>query len=135
MQYPSDFTEEMRKQGICGVLAIAVAAGVTMAEAHDACKRNLTPEQKRHVRRTFDPQIAAALRDLGKEVTDYPIARRQTLRGWVADQMPPYETLLVFVSGHVMVVRDGLVLDQVACDFTPAHPASRRFVTQVWKIR
>ena len=133
MNYPSDFTEDMRKQGICGVLAIAVASRVTLAEAHAACARNLMPHQKRHVRRTPDDQIFACLREFGRTVTEVP-AQRQTLRKWVDQCSQPNETYLVFVSGHVLLVKNDVVLDQHCLAHYDEHTSKRQFVQRVMRV-
>jgi hypothetical protein len=53
MQYPTDFTDDLRKKPICGVLAVAVACNSSFSQAEDAIKRNLQPWQKRHGGRTY----------------------------------------------------------------------------------
>jgi len=133
MQYPTDFTPEMRKQGICGVLAIAVASRVTMTDAHAACDRNKMPHQKRHVRATYDEQIFACLREFGRTLTEVPVLK-QNLRRWVDQCSQPNRTYLVFVSGHVLLVKNDMVLDQVECAHYEDHSAKRRFVTRVMEI-
>ena len=133
MNYPSDFTEDMRKQGICGVLAIAAASRVTMAKAHKACADNLMPHQKRHVRATYDEQIVAAITSFGRTVTEMPVMR-QNLRKWVHECSQPNETYLVFVSGHVLLVKNDEVLDQAALAHYADHPSKRQFVKRVMRI-
>lgn len=133
MDYPSDFTEDMRKQGICGVLAIAVASKRTLADAHEACKRHLMPHQKRHVRRTYDEQIIASIEGFGRRVEELPVVR-QNLRKWVDTCSQPNETYVVFVSGHVLTVKNDMVLDQAALDHYNDHPSKRQFVQRVLRI-
>jgi len=131
VNYPIDFTEDMRRMGICGVLAIAVSSNVTMAQAHAACERNKMPHQKRHVRRTYDEQIIKSIQDFGYLTQEVPV-ERQTVRKWVSTSGSG--TFLVFVSGHVLTVRNGMVLDQEAHASADVHPARRRFVQKVYSI-
>lgn len=133
MNYPVDFTEDMRKQGICGVLAIAVASNRSMKQAHEACARNLMPHQKRHVKRTYDEQIIASILGFGKSVEHLEVAR-QNLRSWVSRCARPGEHYLVFVSGHVLTVKNGLVLDQHSYAPVDEHPSRRQFVQRVMRI-
>jgi len=131
MQYPVDFKEEHRSQGLCGVLAIAVAAGVTLADAHEACKRNLDADRKRHVRSTSVPQIEASVRDFGKETVLYDV-ERTTVRRWAESFGGRHA--IVFTASHAMVYRDGLLCDQTEIAPAAQHDCKRRFVTQIMEI-
>ncbi len=134
MNYPSDFTEDMRKIGICGVLAIAVATDSTMAEAHAACARNLMPHQKRHVRNTYDGQIENSIKELGKQVFTVETPKMNLAR-WEREYGPERNrTYVLFINGHVMTYRNGDLMDQEANCSIYEHPRRRCFVKKVMEI-
>lgn len=66
MDYPAGFFGSYHSQKpICGVLAVAIAAGVTYDVAHEGCKRHLPKDRQRFGGKTYDFQRISAMNDLG----------------------------------------------------------------------
>lgn len=133
MQYPSDFTEDLRKKPICGVLATAVVTRRTFAEATAAIKANMLPHQKRHGGRTYDEQICNAVVSLGVGIREVPV-RRQTLQRWVAECSQADRTYIVWTAGHVMTVYNDMVMDQYMHEHYTEHQSRRCFVKRVFEV-
>lgn len=134
MQYPIDFTDNLRKKPICGVLSIAVIAGCTFADATNAVKKNLMPHQKRHGGKTYHEQRLGALRHLGVNFIEHKNVAKRNLSSWVALNAMPGVTYMVTTSIHVVTVRDGFVIDQYEHAYIGVHSARRCFVRKVVEI-
>ncbi len=110
MDYPVGFFGSYHSQKpICGVLAVAIAAGVTYDVAHEACKRHLAKGRQRFGGKTGDNQREQAMRDLGCTIESVNL--RGNLRS-VIEQLEPGQTYNIVYARHVVTVRDGFVIDQ-----------------------
>jgi hypothetical protein len=134
MKYPADFTDDLRKKPICGVLAVAVVAGITFAEATEVIKRNLMPWQKRHGGRTYPEQLEASLRELNVNFHVLPIMEKLTLERWITKYCNPGKTYMIATSRHFVTFRDGIVVDQYEINPISVFGARRCFVRQVLEI-
>lgn len=115
MEYPQGFADShWRKRGICGVLAVAIAAEVTFEVAHAACKRAML-ELKLGVRfrgGTWHRQRVHALRQLGVKFVEYPEYKGMTFRQFIDEYAVEDVTYMLANKGHVISVRNGMVADQ-----------------------
>lgn len=117
----------------CGVLAVAMLAGVTFEAAWDAIKP--------HVRRrgswqgsTYDWQRRKALEALGvKFVEERFYDKPMTVKTFVEWLAKPNTHYNVHVRGHVVHVFNGVVTDQAESLPAREHRSGRRKVTQVWQ--
>lgn len=134
MQYPKDFTSELRRKPICGVLSVAMIAGTTFANATKAIKDNMLPHQKRHGGKTYVEQRCGALRQLGIGYREIKVEGRQTLRNVIRNYCRPGRTYMITTSQHVITYRDGEVADQAIIDHYEQHPARRCFVRHMIEV-
>ena len=106
----------------CGLTALAVVAGVTLAEATAAYIRQypnyVGSNWKGGTRWTYTMQAA---KHLGvRYVDDTPledgynirIVKRMTLKTFVKKHAIPGKRYMVRTTGHVQVLQDGMVIDQ-----------------------
>jgi hypothetical protein len=108
--------DTVRGIGNCGIVAVAMLAGVTYREACKALKRDGTAPDtgKRAAKRyygTYHWDRIAALEDLGKQPIDKNMYERHSIRTW-AKKLRPDTTFMVRISGHVVTMRGGLIWDQ-----------------------
>lgn len=133
----------------CGVLSVAMCAGVSFERAWDACGdagtrgpgwRGLTDEGERR----------AALVALGvrfSEALAIPTRRMKRNPQWggmciarcsvstfAAKRAKPGVTYMVRIKRHVVTVRDGMVADQSGISPAARHPTARRMICSVWTI-
>lgn len=131
MYYPVDWQEELARKPICGVLAVAVVANITFAEATDLVKKHMLPHQKRHGGKTYAEQRYGALNDCGVKYMPLNV-KRQTLLRFLREN--PEGTYMIEVTGHVVVYKDGLVIDQSQIANVEEHWAKRKFIIEVFEI-
>ena len=106
----------------CGLTALAVVAGVTLAEATAAYIRQypnyVGSNWKGGTRWTYTMQAA---KHLGvRYVDDTPledgynirIVKRMSLKTFVKKHAIPGKRYMIRTTGHVQVVQDGMVIDQ-----------------------
>lgn len=106
----------------CGLTALAVVAGVTLAEATAAYIRQypryVGSNWKGGTRWTYTMQAA---KHLGvRYVDDTPledgynirIVKRMSLKTFVKKHTIPGKRYMIRTTGHVQVVQDGMVIDQ-----------------------
>lgn len=135
MQFPADWTEDLVRKPICGVLAVAVIAGVTFKEATLAIKANMLPHQKRHGGKTYHEQRLGALKQLGVEFHDQLRLDRITLNHWLCSSNPISGTMyMINVTGHVIIYKDGFVIDQRGKVPYEEYPNKRQYVRNVTRI-
>jgi len=113
IEYPVGFSqEELRNKPICGVLAVAIAAGVSYQVSLAALKRNMPSHRKRFTGGTYDQQQLAALSQLGVQ---YQVT---LVDGWrfgemvEAGKFEADTTYLITIRGHIFTYRNGIVCDQ-----------------------
>jgi hypothetical protein len=134
MQYPTDFTPELKRKPICGVLSVAMTAGVTFKRATEVIKKNLMPFQKRHGGKTYIPQRCNALKELGVAFKEIPLPRRMTLATYVRNYCKPFTTYMITTSRHVVTVKNRIICDQIEIAHIDMHNARRCFVCHVLEI-
>jgi hypothetical protein len=115
-EYPQGFYASYHSQKpICGVLAVALAAGVTYDVASEACKqamKDLYPSRQRFGGKTSTPLRELPMKRLGVKFDRTNItSKRPKLIDAVKD-FEPDALYLVVVPKHVMTVRNGYVIDQ-----------------------
>lgn len=112
----------------CGVCAVATVAGIPVSKAEQLLRAAIrfSPRTK-WTGSTSTAQRAHVLTQLGFKLSQHYTFTKEgrgkgqvTLTSWVRDWAAPGRTYLVVVTGHVVVVRDGMVLDQ-----TGIHPAAK----------
>ncbi len=134
MNYPSDFTAEIAKKPICGVLSTATIAGVSFAYANNLYKKNLMRGRKRHGGRTSHEQRCVVLTLLGVRYKEIPVTSRKNLRYTVENLCKPGVTYMITTSSHVVTVRDGIVQDQDEQSSFVGHGARLCFVRHILQI-
>jgi hypothetical protein len=134
MRYPADFTSELRRKPICGVLSIAIIARVSFKQATDTVKKNLMPHQKRHGGKTYHEQRMNSLRALGVTFREVPVYSRMTLRRVVEDHCRPDKLYMINTSRHVVTVKNGIVVDQQEVNPIATHGARRCFVRNITEV-
>lgn len=114
--YPEGFDATQDKnRPICGVLAVAIAAGVSFDVAFAACKRNMPKHRQRMRGSTYKEQRDAALKELGvKFNARFRCNDIHTFSVLQFCEMHANDgfVYLLEVRGHVMTFRDGCIIDQ-----------------------
>jgi hypothetical protein len=137
MNYPEGFSRaELSRKPICGVLSVALCANVSYPVAHAACKRamNALGVGLRFRGRTYQVQREHALASLAVRFEKETLGLGETLGHWVAKYAVPGVAYMVCVRGHVVTVRDGIIVDQNANLPAIMHPSRRKFVTRITRI-
>lgn len=136
--YPADYGTDGRNGGHCGVLAVAMAAGVSFEAAWDALKRigkkphnwkgSTRPHERAEALKGFGVRFAeqrlvsasliSGLCPAYVEAMGY--GPRCTVATFATRKAKPGVTYMVRVRGHVVTVRDGMIADQ-----TGIHPAAK----------
>jgi hypothetical protein len=118
----------------CGVTAVAVLAGVSFQTAWDqiALIANRDGKWKGGTRHS---ERLAALNLLGVRYTEIHIPRKMRLRTVAAWTMTtPGVRYMVRTTGHVQVIRDGIVLDQAGPVAAALHWGRNKLVSNITRI-
>lgn len=134
MKYPSDWKPELSRKPICGVLSVAMIAGVTFARATQAIKNNMMPWQKRHGGKTYHEQRMSALFELDLHPCELSFEGKPVLRKAIEENCLPNRTYMITTSKHVVTVRNNIVADQDEISHIDFHPARRCFVRHIVEI-
>jgi hypothetical protein len=135
MQYPADFTADLKRKPICGVLSIAIIAGVSFAKATETVKKNLMPYQKRHGGKTSHEQRLKCLDVLGVKYREVVLGvRRRNLRTSIALYCKPGKTYMINTTSHVVTVKNNIVCDQVEVTNIDKHGSRRCFVRNITEV-
>ncbi len=138
MEYPEGFFASYHGQkSICGVIATAMAAGVTYDVAHAACKQamhDVFPKRQRFGGITYEPQIDLALARLGVkfEKTVY-VSDAPRFIDLIAT-LEPDVTYHVVTPKHIQTVRNGMVIDQSRHTPVANSPHAKKRVRYIRKI-
>lgn len=138
MEYPEGFFSSYHSQKpICGVLAVALAAGVTYDVANEACKqamKDLYPTRQRFGGKTSTAQRELAMKRLGVkfERTNYA-SKAPKLIDVIAD-LEPGVIYHIVTPKHVQTVRDGILIDQGRALPVALCPQAKKRVREVTKI-
>lgn len=119
MEYPEGFDTTAKRRGNCGVLATAICAGVSYQVAWAALKRNLHllgRDRQRMGVRTNHCQRLAAMRELAVKFTeiDAGSVTVKQFAQWAA-KYDHNETYMLRVKGHVVTLKNGMIIDQRIC--------------------
>lgn len=134
MDFPSDWTEDLVRKPICGVLAVAVIASVTFHKATLAIKANMLPHQKRHGGKTYHEQRLGALKQLGIEFKDVMVRDFTLNRYFQSGMLNSRDMYMINVTGHVIVYHDGYILDQRGKMPFEDYPNKRQMIKNVTRI-
>lgn len=117
MEYPEGFDATvMRNKPICGVLAVAICAGVSYPVAFAACKRNMPAHRQRMRGSTHPSQREAALRELAVKFTDLTRHYRDfSVMSFCAGFADDDNTYMLKVRKHVLTLKGGFLIDQQRC--------------------
>lgn len=132
MKFPEDWTEELARKPICGVLAVAVIANTTFAKATLAIKSNMLPQQKRHGGKTYHTQRLGALDQLGVEYKDQ--IWDLTLNQFITKHAKPNTLYMINITGHVVLYKNDLILDQRGVISWTDFPNKRKKIKNVTRI-
>lgn len=117
VNYPDGFDQSvMQNKPICGVLAVALAAGVAYDVAHSACKRHMPSHAKRFRGGTYSGQREKALRDLGICFTNFNLDNTTVLE-FCAERASFNDSriYLIQIRAHVITFKNGFLIDQSIC--------------------
>jgi len=128
----------------CGLTALAVVAGVTLAEATAAYIRQyprfVGSNWKGGTRWTYTMQAA---KHLGvRYVDDTPledgynirIVKRMSLKTFVKKHTLPGKRYMVRTTGHVQVLQDGMVIDQCGVRHIDEYRGAGKIVKDALRI-
>lgn len=116
--YPEGFDQStMHNKPICGILAVAIAAGVKYDVAFAACKRNMPAHRQRMRGSTYDSQRDKALSQLAVKFTVYDKdkVRHYSVLDFCANNADNGVVYLLEIRGHVVTLKNGFIIDQHAC--------------------
>lgn len=138
MEYPEGFYSNYHSQKpICGVLAVALAAGVTYDVAAARCKEamhEIYPKRQRFGGKTTTPQRELAMKRLGVkfERTDY-VSKKPKLID-IIEKLEPGVMYHIVTPKHIQTVRDGILIDQGKLAPVATCPQAKKRVSEVTKI-
>lgn len=128
----------------CGLTALAVVAGVTLADATAAYIRQypryVGSNWKGGTRWIYTLQAA---KHLGvRYVDDMPldtryacrIEKRMSLKTFVKKHAMPWHRYMIRTTGHVQVVQDGMVIDQCGVRHIDEYRGAGKIVKDVLRI-
>ena len=120
----------------CGLTALAVVAGVTLADATAAYIRQypryVGSNWKGGTRWTYTMQAA---KHLGvRYVDDMPFNTRMSLKTFVKKHAMPWHRYMIRTTGHVQVVQDGMVIDQCGVRHIDEYRGAGKIVKDVLRI-
>jgi hypothetical protein len=150
MRYPDGYTP--RREPHCGVLSVAIAAGVTFERAWNVLKpMQAKPSAWRG--RTYRYDRIAALKALGVSFTENLCIPAPLMRGLHPDYLrgqgyvprctiatfarkaKPGVTYSLSVAGHVVTLRDGMVADQNGIAPAAQHWCARKIIKHIVTIQ
>lgn len=138
MEYPEGFYYSYHNQKpICGVLAVALAAGVTYDVANAACRdamKVVEPRRQRFGGKTLTSQRELAMKRLGVkfERTDYVSQRPKVID--VIKTFEPGVIYQVVYCQHIATIRDGYLIDQHKHERIETLACANKRVKEVTKI-
>ncbi len=122
--------------GNCGVLAVAICAGVSFEKAKEACRL-----RKGSKGGTSHAQREEALKRLGVSFESrahghHSFAKIKTMKvsTFARDWTVPGAVYMLRVSHHVVTVRDGIVMDQNGVSPAATHWTRNKIVTRSTRI-
>jgi len=120
----------------CGLTALAVVAGVTLADATAAYIRQypryVGSNWKGGTRWTYTMQAA---KHLGvRYVDDMPLDTRMSLKTFVKKHAIPGKRYMIRTTGHVQVVQDNMVIDQAGVRHIDEYRGAGKIVKDVLRI-
>jgi len=137
-EYPAGFFSSYHSQKpICGVLAVAIAAGVT----YDVACQTLTdsmkvvhPNRQRFGGKTTDAWRSHALRALGVKFEETIIVNKKPRLIDAIKDFEPGVIYLVVTPNHVQAIRDGYLIDQGRLQRVELCPQAKKRVSSICKI-
>lgn len=116
----------------CGVTAIAIVTGQPYRKVWDwfATRNNHTTGHWKG--RTFSSQYSQAMEAFGTKFKACPVG--MTVEGFVNWHTVKDRTYLINVSGHVFVLRNGVIADNTNHHGKPFIAYARRKVKKAWEI-
>src|SRR6476661_568883 len=115
-KYPEGFFSSYHSQKpICGVLAVALAAGVTYDVAHEHCKqamKDLYPTRQRFGGRTYTNQRELAMKRLGVKFERTDIVAKAPRLIDAIKEFEPDTLYQVVYAKHIATIRNGFIIDQ-----------------------
>lgn len=140
---PSDIVHDpkIRKRPVCGVMATAIAAGITFTEAFNYYKNLYSKKNRRFKGPLYDYEYITAMKHFGVRVEelneeiknlfiDYPISKFIAHIGL----LDPDNVYLVITKNHVQLVYNGLVTDQGGTTPTKLYCHRLRKVKRILKL-
>lgn len=104
---------DIRNQGLCGVLAIAVITGRTLEDTFKVMARKHKGNWKGG---TSESEIKSTLKGFGKDFIEHGRPSSLiNLERWTMYRAKLNKTYLVITTGHAQVIRNGYVMDQGGC--------------------
>lgn len=123
---PADY----RRGGNCGVLSVAIVAGVSFEKAWAACRM-----RKGSKGATSAGQREIALNALKVRFEKKRFLKtRPTVRVFARDWTVPGVTYMATTHGHVVTVKDGIVIDQQGASPAATHWTRNKRVISAWRI-
>ena len=137
-EYPEGFFSNYHShKPICGVLATAMAAGVTYDVAHATCKQamhDIFPNRQRFGGITYEPQIDLALKRLGVQFEKTVFNSHRPRFIDLVKEFEPDVTYHVVTPKHIQTVRNGYVIDQGKLTRVELHSHANKRVRYIRKI-
>lgn len=138
-EYPEGFYAGYHSQKpICGVLAVALAAGVTYDVASERCKEamhDIYPTRQRFGGKTTTPQRELAMKRLGVKFERTDIVSKRPRLIDVVKTFEPDTLYQVVTPKHVSTVRNGYIIDQSKLTLVEcAGKLAKQRVREVTKI-
>ena len=116
---------------VCGVVAVAAAAGITFEAAWRALSVYYGP---RWGGRTYDEHRMKALRKLGVKLEPVRLPRRRLTLNAALRWFRPGVRYIVRTTDHVQIIKDDIILDQSGSRPVAGCPLRRKIVKNAYRI-
>jgi len=137
-EYPQGFYSNYHSQKpICGVLATAIASGVTYDVAHELCKQamaDLYPKRQRFGGKTTTAQRELAMSRLGVRFERTNIVSKKPKLIDAVKDFEPGIIYLVVTPKHISAILDGYLIDQSRLQRIELVSFANKRVSEITKI-
>lgn len=134
IDYPNGFdSDKHSNMPICGVLSLAIAAGVSFDVAHATCRSTMDSHRQRFRGGISLKQLERAMDKLATRYVKRTVVGSLTLRKFAEKYAKPDTVYIMRKRGHLFTFKNGVVCDQGRnCDWTEYKP--RCIITHYYEI-
>ena len=124
------------KRNNCAIVAFSAFSGVDYLTCENLFwagvqRKGAYSCRKRWSGMTYPSQPFEVAKELNIELVEVP-TRRMVLKTFIRKKAEPGVSYLICVTGHMMVLRDGIILDQNGSRYASVTIFHNRMIQRVW---